>query len=261
VSELEILRSPLLTVPGVIHGWPTRHGGVSSGARSSLNLGVKWGDSQANVDENRRRVAQAAGYAAERLRIMRHNHGIGVHVWQTPELEPPEAFDGHLSARPGEVMAAFAADCIPMLMLDPVRGVVGAAHAGWRGTVNGVGVAMVRTMVERYGSEPAQIRIALGPSIGVCCFEVGDEVADEFSAKLGAAPGLVVRDRPRPHVDLRVATRLQLERIGIAPEHLDDTPPCTRCNPDRFFSYRRDAQTGGIHMAFIGTTSVPRTRQ
>ena len=97
-----------------------------------------------------------------------------------------------------------------------------------------------------------RIRVALGPSIGPCCFEVGPEVVAAFRDALGEVPGLVVAGPHKDHIDLRVATRTILERAGVAPDHIDDRPPCTRCEPERFFSYRRDDRAGGIHMSFIG---------
>src|SRR5690606_15412799 len=133
----------------------------------------------------------------------------------------------------------FAADCIPMVFADPVARVCGAAHAGWRGTVAGVARNVVARMVA-LGARAEDIRVALGPSIGACCFEVGDEVVERFEAALPGLPGLVVAGPRKRHVDLRVATRALLEAAGVAPQHIDDRPPCTRCNPERFFSYRRD---------------------
>jgi hypothetical protein len=105
-------------------------------------------------------------------------------------------------------------------------------------------------MVE-LGSKPADIRVALGPSIGPCCFEVGPEVVEQFRAAFGDVPGMVVAGPKKEHIDLRVASRTVLERAGVAPDHLDDRPPCTRCEADRFFSYRRDGREGGVHMGFI----------
>jgi copper oxidase (laccase) domain-containing protein len=113
-----------------------------------------------------------------------------------------------------------------------------------------VATRMVERMVE-LGAKPEQIRVALGPSIGACCFEVGPEVVAEFRAKLGELPGLVVRGPHKDHLDLRVAMRAILEGAGVRPEHIDNSPPCTRCD-ERFFSYRRDGRDGGMHMAFIG---------
>jgi YfiH family protein len=147
------------------------------------------------------------------------------------------------------VLGAFAADCIPILFADPIARVIGAAHAGWRGTVHGIAANVVARMVE-LGARAEHIRVALGPSIGPCCFEVGPEVVAEFRAAFGDVPGMVVAGPHKDHIDLRVASRSVLARAGVT--QLDDRPPCTRCEGDRFFSYRRDGQAGGVHMAYIG---------
>ncbi|HTR55542.1 MAG TPA: peptidoglycan editing factor PgeF [Kofleriaceae bacterium] len=245
--------SPVLPREGFVHGFPERTGGVSTGARASLNLGVRWGDDRALVDENRRRVAAHAGYAPEQLQAMRHVHGTAVwKVGDPVDVTPgPAEFDGLVCDRVGPVLGAFAADCIPLLFADPDARVIGAAHAGWRGTVGGVARNVVARMVE-CGARADRVRVALGPSIGPCCFEVGPEVVEQFRAAFGDVPGMVVAGPRKDHVDLRVATRVLLERAGVRAEHIDDRPPCTRCNPGRFFSYRRDGKDGGIHMAYIG---------
>lgn len=247
---IRLYRSPLIPTAGFTHGFPERHGGVSTGPRSSLNLGKRWGDDAANVEANRRRLAEHAGYDPSQLVATRHVHGTNVYRVGEPLADDAE-FDGLVCDRPGPILGAFAADCVPILFADPVARVCGAAHAGWRGTVAGVATNVVARMQE-LGSRPADLRVALGPSIGACCFEVGPEVVAEFRAALGEVPGLVVAGPAKDHVDLRVATRAILERAGVLPEHIDDRPPCTRCEPDRFFSYRRDGRDGGVHMAFIG---------
>jgi YfiH family protein len=251
-DALVIYRSPLLDVPGVRHGFPERGGGVSSGPRASLNLGYRWGDEPANVDENRRRVAAHEGYPPEALQVTKHVHGTA--VWQVgePLPEPPE-FDGLVTDRVGPVLGAFAADCVPMLFADPDARVIGACHAGWRGMVAGVATRVVERMTA-LGAAPARIRVALGPSIGPCCFEVGPEVVAAFRAELGEVSGLVVAGPVKDHISLRVAAQAILARAGLRADLIDAAPPCTRCTPDRFFSYRRDGQAGGVHMGFIGLT-------
>lgn len=251
MAAIEILRSPVIPRDGFVHGFPTRHGGVSPGKRSSLNLGYRWGDDPENVAENRRRVAAAAGFDIERLQVTKHVHGTRVWVVGDPTPDPAE-FDVLVTARPGDTLGAFAADCVPIVFADPAARVAAAAHAGWRGTVAGVAVEAVRAMGARFGSRPADVRVALGPSIGPCCFEVGPEVVDAFERALPGTPGLVVDGPRKQHVSLRVATRALLERAGLRPEHIDDAPPCTRCDGERFFSFRRDGMEGGVHMGFIG---------
>lgn len=255
-GPLRIYRSAVIPTEGFIHGFPERTGGVSTGLRSSLNLGVSWGDDRALVDENRRRVAAAAGFDVAQLQATRHVHGTA--VWRVGDPHPegqPVEYDGMVCDRPGPVLGAFAADCIPIVFADPVARVVGACHAGWRGTVGGVAANVLVRMAE-LGSHPGDVRIALGPSIGPCCFEVGAEVVAAFREAFGDVPGMVLAPgdggRVKEHIDLRVATRALLERAGVRAAHLDDRPPCTRCEPARFFSYRRDGREGGIHMGFVG---------
>ena len=250
---LEILESSVMPTraEGFVHGFPTRHGGISTGKRESLNLGYRWGDDPANVAENRRRVAAAAGFDPERLQVTKHVHGTRVWIVGDDAPDPPE-FDVLATDRPGDTLGAFAADCIPMVFADPARRVVAAAHAGWRGTVAGVAAIAIRALADRFGSRPADVRVALGPSIGPCCFEVGAEVTAEFRAALPGLAGLIVDGPRKEHVDLRVATRAFLERAGVLPGSIDDRPPCTRCDGERFFSFRRDGMEGGVHMGFVG---------
>jgi polyphenol oxidase len=248
-TGIKLHTSPVIPREGFVHGFPERHGGVSSGLRASLNLGKRWGDDEANVEENRQLLARHAGYAPEQLQIMRHVHGTA--VWKVGEPIPdPAEFDGLVTEQRGPVLGAFAADCIPLLFADPVSRVIGSAHAGWRGTVGGVATNVVARMGE-LGSRPENIRVALGPSIGPCCFEVGPEVVEQFRAVFGELPDMVVKGPHKDHIDLRVAMRAQLERTGVQADHIDNAPPCTRCEPERFFSYRRDGKDGGVHMGFI----------
>lgn len=253
---IRLHRSPVLTEAGAgfIHGFPERAGGVSTGPRSSLNLGKRWGDDEANVEENRRRLAAHAGYDPAQLVATRHVHGT--RVWRVGEpLAADAEFDGLVCDQVGPVLGAFAADCIPILFAEPSARVCGAAHAGWRGTVGGIAANVIARIVEA-GGRADRIRVALGPSIGPCCFEVGPEVVAEFRAALGEVPGLIVPGPRKDHIDLRVANRAVLERAGVTPALIDDRPPCTRCEGDRFFSYRRDGKEGGVHMAFIGLTGA-----
>jgi purine-nucleoside/S-methyl-5'-thioadenosine phosphorylase / adenosine deaminase len=266
-APIRLHTSEVLTAIGLVHGFPERTGGVSTGARASLNLGGRWGDDRANVDENRRLLAHHAGYDPAELRATCHVHGTA--VWAVGEpLAEDAAFDGLVCDRVGPVLGAFAADCVPILFADPEARVIGAAHAGWRGAIGapalgdeaagtasslgrGVAVNVIARMIE-HGARPERIRVALGPSIGPCCFEVGPEVVAQFRDALGDVPGLVARGPRKDHIDLRRGLRAVLERAGVRPETIDDRPPCTKCEPARFFSYRRDGRDGGVHMAFIG---------
>jgi YfiH family protein len=248
-GEICVLRSPVIPETGFLHGFPTRTGGVSRGLRRSLNLGFRWGDDVENVEANRRLLAEHEGFDVADLVVTKHVHGTRVLRVGEPSPDPPE-FDGLVCERPGPVLGAFAADCIPLLFADPVAGVCGAAHAGWRGTLAGVGREVVLRMFE-VGSAAPNVRVALGPSIGPCCFEVGPEVVEEFKLALPDVDRLVVPGPRKQHIDLRRAMRAVLEAAGVLPEHIDDQPPCTMCDAERFFSYRRDGIDGGVHMGFI----------
>jgi YfiH family protein len=249
VAPIRLHVSPVIPREGFIHGFPERTGGVSTGARASLNLGMRWGDDREHVEENRRLLARHAGYDPAELQVTRHVHGTA--VWKVGEPQPdPAEFDGLVCDRPGPVLGAFAADCIPIVFADPQARVIGAAHAGWRGTVGGVARNVLARMIE-LGARPENVRVALGPSIGPCCFEVGPEVVEQFRAAFGDVAGMVVRGPHKEHIDLRIAMRTLLEQVGVRPIWIDDKPPCTRCESERFFSYRRDGKDGGVHMAFI----------
>lgn len=217
-------------------------------------MGVRWGDDAEAVATNRGIVAKQAGFPLTALQVTKHVHGTT--VWRVGEAttEPAE-YDGLVTEQIGPVLGAFAADCMPIVFADPVARVIGACHAGWRGTVAGVAQNVVARMVE-LGAQPGDIRIAVGPSIGPCCFEVGAEVVDAFRQAFGNVSGMVVAGPQKDHIDLRLALGVALSRVGLGDAHMDLAPPCTRCHPERFFSYRRDGQAGGVHMGFIAMKEV-----
>lgn len=232
------------------HGFTTRAGGVSEGPFASLNLGMKWGDARDNVLENRQRVLAASGCGA--MHLARQVHGaaiVEVRAGDHPDQTGHQEADGVCTSVPGLALGVYVADCVPVLLADPRTGACAAVHAGWRGTVAGVLPAAVRAL-GRLGSRPADLRVALGPSIGPCCFEVGPEVATQF-----AAWPEVIAERPgqKPHIDLRRALRLQLHAAGLEDAGIDDLGLCTMCDPaGRFYSYRRDGARTGQHVGFIG---------
>lgn len=250
------LESPLLAREGVPHGFSLRSGGVSGGPYASLNLGDAVGDDPASVRTNLGRLLKAAGGDVARLATVRQVHGASVVLavgdGQGVRVDGPSEADA-LVAAGGAWVGVRTADCVPLLLHDPRNGVSAAVHAGWRGTVADVAGHAIEAMARVYGTRPSELRAAIGPSIGPCCFEVGDEVAARFYE----APfdrGLVGR-RPsgRAHVDLVEANVRLLLRRGISPDAIDRVAPCTVCDPARFFSHRRDAGLTGRHLSFVGT--------
>jgi YfiH family protein len=243
-EPLPLLTSPVLPVR---HGFTTRAGGVSAPPYDTLNLGLKWGDERAAIDENRARLLVASG--ATSMVFVRQVHGARVVTVTAGADVSDEEADALTTDRPGLAVAVFVADCVPALFADLRTGAVAAAHAGWRGTVAGVLPATVAAMQDAFATRPADLRVALGPAIGPCCFEVGPEVAAAF-------PASVIHPGPRKaHVDLRAHQRQQLLEVGLEPAAIDVFSACTRCDPRRFYSFRRDQTRTGLHMAFVTVTS------
>ncbi len=254
---LSLLRSAV--IPSLFsHGFTTRAGGVSQGCYASLNVGGSWGDSEHAVATNRSRVAKASG--CERFFMGRQVHGAEVAV--ISERDQPEAVrgyscDGLATMQPGTAVAVLVADCVPIVLADPDTGACAAVHAGWRGTFLGIARAAVEQLHRQFGAKPSNIFAALGPSIGPCCFEVGDEVVAAVHATLGGngASCITTGARGKPHVDLWRSNRLILEAAGLQPASIEALGCCTMCDPTRFFSYRRQGRATGQHLGFIGRPS------
>jgi YfiH family protein len=236
-------RSPLLAaLPGVRHGFFGRQGGVSAGVYDSLNCGPGSNDAPASVKENRARVARTL--AAEHLLSLHQVHGIDVVHARAPwEVTARPRCDVMVTDRPGLALGTLAADCGPILFADADAGVVGAAHAGWRGALIGVAEAAVAAM-ERLGAKRQRIRAALGPTIAQVSYEVGAEFPAPFLAEnrdnarffaAGAAPGKHLFDLPGYIV-------ARLERSGIAAAWIGRDTCAER---DAYFSYRRTTLNGG----------------
>jgi YfiH family protein len=239
-----LLRSRLLTQLGVRHGFTTRLGGVSSGRFASLNLGQTWGDDLACASENLRLVAQDAGFETQRLCQVQQVHGKLVLPLSQPERRVRQA-DGMATAD-ALVLGVLSADCVSILLADEL-GRVAAVHAGWRGTVAGIAQEAVEALTT-LGAARSSLRAAMAPSIGPCCFEVQADVAEPFAQ---VAPASVQCRDGRLFVDLWHANRQWLLAAGLRPDHIDDRPPCTCCDEQRYFSYRRDGAGIGQHLAFI----------
>lgn len=227
---LRAVEAPLLAdVPGLAHGFEQRLGP----------------DGWETREQARERVAAALA-AHGRLLLLHQVHGADLLL--APWEGTPEA-DAGLALEPGWLLGIETADCLPVLLVDPVLRRVAAAHAGWRGTAAGVARATARALVER-GSRPEDLLAALGPCIGPCCYEVGDELRQAFGPEGEGAfrPG----PRGRPHLDLRAANRRQLVELGLRPERLSDVDDCTCCRAERYHSYRRDGRGAGRMLSFVG---------
>jgi polyphenol oxidase len=210
----------VLELPGAHAVFSTRQGGVSEGPYSSLNLGFLTDDEPERVTENRARLAGAAGVDAGRVRTGWQVHGVDLHEWGEPLEELPRV-DGHTTRERGLGLLVLVADCYPVALSDGAQAAM--LHCGWRPLAGG----LIEKAVARFESPPAA---AVGPGIGGCCYEVGPDVAELFADVPGALDGRML--------DLRRVIAARLEAAGVGEiEHLDR---CTSCEPDLYFSHRRD---------------------
>ena len=252
IGTLEYLTAEAIAVP---HCFTTRHGGVSEGIFSSMNIAIKEGETEQNVRQNVAILAGALGFDPEALVLTRQTHTDIVRVVTRADhrgcfhREYP-ACDGLVTDDPGTALMIFTADCTPLLFHDPVTGAVGAAHAGWRGTASAIGPKTVRAMVENFGSRPENIRAAIGPNIGFCHFETDADVPDAMRDAFGPeVERFIRRAGEKYYVNLKEINALILRRAGV--RHIEISGECTMCQPDRFWSHRITGGARGSQGAVI----------
>lgn len=229
----------LAVLPGIAHGFFTRQGGVSEGIHASLNCGLGSEDDRARVMENRRRVAATLGDERWPVVTLYQTHSATARIVSGAQdpADLPKA-DAVVTATPGVVVGALAADCCPVLFADPEKKIVAAAHAGWRGAVGGILDSTVAEM-EKAGASRTRIIAALGPCIGPAAYEVGPEfeaevvALDADNARFFHKPA----GQPRARFDLPGYVLARLARLGLAT--IDNATACTYADEQRFFSYRR----------------------
>jgi YfiH family protein len=249
----------LESVPGLRHGFSTRHGGVSLLPEGALNLTDLAWDSAEAVRENRRRFLSAVALETSELATLAQIHSDRVHIIEQnggAENTRPKA-DAQITRLRGVAIAVQVADCFPVLVADPAGGAIAAVHAGWRGTAERIVSKAVSAMQSAFGSNPRELLVAVGPGIRACCFEVGPEVLDVFRRNF---PGMKLPPEIRrrsANLDLAAAIRLQLEEAGVPNGKVFDVELCTRCGSDEFFSYRREGGRSGRMMGVIGWERAP----
>ncbi len=246
-----------LTAEGITasHCFTTRHGGVSVGSQSSLNLAIGRGDSLENVEENLRILGRALDFDPEKLVMTMQIHSDIVRVVTDQDCNGlchrnyPRC-DGLVTNTPGVALLIFTADCTPLLFHDPVTGAVGAAHAGWRGTAQAIGVRVVEAMVHNFGSRPEDIRAAIGPNVGFCHFETNEDVPNAMIAAFGDEAKEYIEEKGEKYfLDLKAINALVLRRAGV--KHIEISDACTMCQPDRFWSHRVTKGDRGSQGAII----------
>lgn len=213
---------------------------------SGLSVCHYTGDDPAHVEACRDELCRGLGIDRRHLVVPRQTHSSEVAVVTEANLDTLnlEGIDALVTAEAGIALCINTADCVPLLMADPEAGVIAAVHAGWRGVIAGIAVKSVRVM-ESLGARADRINVAMGPSIGPCCFEVGEEVTAKFDEAFVDLSGA------KPHVDLGLALASQLIEVGLLPERITQPPACSRCNSEDFFSARRLGIASGRTLSLI----------
>jgi YfiH family protein len=226
-------------LPGARAAFSTRVGGVSEGPYEALNIGILTGDEPGRVKENRRRLAESVGRDPDGVVMARQAHGAALRRHVRPQeprvfadaVKSPDEFDAQATANPSLTPLVIVADCLPVAMVGP--GGVAMAHCGWRGLAGGI-------MAKAAGEVEAEAA-AIGPGIGPCCYEVGEEVLSEFADLDGVALGRML-DLPAV-----AAALLEEARVGT----IESSGLCTNCNPELFYSHRRDGERTGRQAGLV----------
>jgi hypothetical protein len=244
-QDIEILQSSLLNKHSEIcHGFSTRKGGISSGKFASLNLGNDRGDDIDNTKENTRRFCKTVKISPARLVHLGQIHSNNIVKVDRPGFI--ENTDGAMTDTQNIFISVKTADCVPILLYDPTAKVVGAIHIGWRGITKKIIESFIEKAVENYNVDTANLLVVIGPSIGECCYEIKENVLDKFD------DFEIVNKNNKFFLDLDTIVLNRLLKYGINSDKIDIIGLCTYCNPDKFFSCRRDGKTTGSMLSFIG---------
>lgn len=264
-NGVEFLTFPAFSKSGIVdHLFSTRIGGVSEGCCSTMNFSFTRGDKKEAVLENYRRMAGVLQCGMEDFVCSDQTHTTNIRLVTREDggkgvlrEKDYRDVDGLITKEPGLMLVTFYADCVPLYFLDPVRGAVGLAHSGWRGTVQRMGAKMVESMKEAFGSRPEELLTAIGPSICQDCYEVSADVADAFRE---AFPDKEVQNEIlretvpniKYHLNLQKANERIFRECGIPGENISVADLCTCCNPQYLFSHRASQGKRGNLSAFLG---------
>jgi polyphenol oxidase len=246
----------------VVHAFGTRQGGVSRAPYDTLNLGMSVGDDPQAVEENRRRFFGTFGLQPSQVVRVKQVHGDGVlrvderlvsrQGFPRLLLDESYEYDALVSNLADLALVVTTADCLPLLIHDPIRGAIAAVHAGWRSTAKRIAARALEAMADAYGTDPADCRVAIGPGIRRCCFEVDTPVMDAMMAALSTWAEHTVATGPGHfHLDLAGVNRAILLGAGVRPERIADVGLCTACRTELFFSHRAEKPRTGRMMNLI----------
>ncbi|MGM0711242.1 peptidoglycan editing factor PgeF [Brevibacillus parabrevis] len=239
--------------PGLVAGFTVRLGGESEQPYGSFNMGLHVGDEASRVVANRKKLAEQVGMPFDAWTCADQVHGNRVcqvsagGAGKESLDDVIAATDGLFTREKGVLLTSFYADCVPLFFLDPATGAIGLAHAGWKGTVGRIAEEMVKSLQAHCGAQPADIRVAIGPSIGGCCYEVDERIMTQVrtSAQNWETAVTASAAAEKYMLDLRQLNTEILLEAGIAKQHLLVTDWCTSCRTDLFFSHRKEAGAAG----------------
>lgn len=257
VSKREVKSAPLDALTAwedarLSHGFLGRIGGVSEGPFAGLNFSYLAGDDKAAVDANWALFRESLPFACSIVRL-HQVHGNAVRIINAGDAGIVGQGDGLVTAAAGIALCVLSADCVPILMADSDSRVIGALHAGWRGVMADIAASGVQSMVA-LGTAPANLRAALGPAIGGCCFEVETELAERFRQRFAGTEAHIRAERSgKAFVDLKGILRDRLIACGLPAEEISSVGPCTRCESDKYYSRRAAKADGktGLQLSYI----------
>ncbi|MBQ7781836.1 MAG: peptidoglycan editing factor PgeF [Lachnospiraceae bacterium] len=258
-GEMVYLTFPAFEETGVVkHLFSTRYGGVSEGIFGTLNLSYTRGDKKEAVDENYRRIAKVLECEVSDIVCSDQTHTTNIRKVTKADCGKGVVkerdytdVDGLVTDEEGIVLATFYADCVPLYFLDPVKKVIGLAHSGWRGTVGRIGAKMIGMMTDEYGCRKEDILAAVGPSICQDCYEVSEDVAEQFKKEFGESVLTVGKEPGKYQLDLWKANEMVFLQAGLLPKQITVTDICTCCNSELLFSHRASNGQRGNLGAFM----------
>ena len=256
VNGVPYLSYPILEKTGIVnHGFSTRLGGVSTGHCATMNISTTRGDDPDAIIENKKRIASAIGVEVDSMTFTHQTHTTNVAIVR--EEDKGTRFmetDGMITNVPGICLVTFYADCVPLYFVDPVKKAIGMSHSGWRGTVGKMGKVTVEKMVETYGCDPKDMIAAIGPSICQDCYEVSEDVIEEFKNNFKENLWNDIfyqKENGKYQLNLWRANEEVFLEAGIMKENIAVTNVCTHCNPDILFSHRTSGFNRGNLSAFL----------
>lgn len=240
------------------HCMSTRLGGISQGECAALNLGFNRKDAKENVRENFNRICASLGVEPESMAFSSQVHETSLRVVTAADRgkgfsrdSDIKGVDGLLTDTPGVTLVTFYADCVPLFFYEPGRRAAALVHSGWRGTYANIAGQAVKRMVSAFGCDPSGIVAAIGPSIGRCCFEVGEEVYGLFAERYTEASFYTQSGPGKWKVDLQAIIKSELASEGLYGKNIHNSGICTKCRKDLFFSHRGDHGATGSLAAFM----------